>query len=192
MKYIIGLGNPGLEYRSTKHNIGFSVVKELAKENKIKLKDKRYSAIMGRGMISGEEVVLVLPQTYMNRSGDTVGDLVRNEIGSLEDLIVVCDDINLKMGRVRLKKQGSAGGHKGLESIITSLGRDDFARLRVGIATDIHKGDITRYVLTPFKRNQRKNVSHAMSLAADSLLCWVEKGMDEAMNKFNIKKVSAS
>lgn len=192
MKFIVGLGNPGLEYKSTKHNIGFSVVKELAKENKIKLKEKRYSALMGKGRILGEEVVLVLPQTYMNRSGDTVGDLVRDEIKSLEDLIIVCDDINLKLGRVRLKKQGSAGGHKGLESIIAELGKDDFARLRIGIATDVHKGDITRYVLTPFKRNQRKNVSHVIALAVDSLTCWVEKGMDEAMNKFNIKKVSTS
>ena len=84
VKYIIGLGNPGLEYKSTKHNIGFSVLKELAKENKIKLKEKRYSALMGKGRILGEEVVLVLPQTYMNRSGDTVGDLVRDEVKSLE------------------------------------------------------------------------------------------------------------
>ena len=192
MKCIIGLGNPGLEYKTTKHNIGFSVVKELAKDNKIKLKEKRYSAVMGKGRISGEEVILILPQTYMNRSGDTVGDVVRNEIKSIEDLIIICDDINLKLGRVRLKKQGSAGGHKGLESIISVLGRDDFARLRVGIATDIHKGDITKYVLTPFKKNQRKNVSHVVSLAVDSVKCWVEKGMDEAMNKFNIKKVATS
>ena len=192
MKCIIGLGNPGLEYKTTKHNIGFSVVKELAKDNKIKLKEKRYSAVMGKGRISGEEVILILPQTYMNRSGDTVGDVVRNEIKSIEDLIIICDDINLKLGRVRLKKQGSAGGHKGLESIISVLDRDDFARLRVGIATDIHKGDITKYVLTPFKKNQRKNVSHVVSLDVDSVKCWVEKGMDEAMNKFNIKKVSTS
>jgi len=192
MKYIIGLGNPGLEYRSTKHNIGFSVVKELAKENKIKLKEKRYSAIIGRGRICGEEAVLVMPQTCMNRSGETVGDLARDEIKSMEDLIVVCDDINLKLGRVRLKKHGSAGGHKGLESIISDLGRDDFARLKIGIATDIHRGDITRYVLTPFRRNQRKNVSHLIALAVDSLTCWVEEGMDEAMNKFNIKKAATS
>ena len=192
MKFIIGLGNPGLGYRSTKHNVGFSVVKELAKENKIKLKEKRLSAVMGKGRISGKEVTLVMPQTYMNRSGDMVGDLMRDGIRSIEDLIIVCDDINLKLGRIRLKKQGSAGGHKGLESIIAALGRDDFARLRIGIATDIHKGDITRYVLTPFRRNQHKNVSHAISLAADSLICWIEKGMDEAMNKFNIRRAATS
>lgn len=192
MKYIVGLGNPGLEYNATKHNVGFLIVKELAKENKIKIKESRYLALLGKGRILGEEVTLVLPQTYMNRSGDTVGDLLRNDVKSVEDIIIVCDDINLKLGRVRLKKQGSAGGHKGLESIIAATGRDDFARLRIGIATDVHKGDITRYVLTPFRRNQRKNVAHVITLAADSLKCWIKEGMAAAMNKFNIKKVATS
>lgn len=193
MKYIIGLGNPGLEYRSTRHNIGFDVVKDLAKENKIKIKEKRYAALIGRGKILGEDVILVLPQNYMNRSGDTVSDLVKDEtIKDLGDIIVVCDDINLKLGRIRIKKHGSAGGHKGLESIISDLGRDDFARLRVGIATEVHKGDITRYVLAPFKRRERKNVAHIILLAQDSLTCWVKKGIDEAMNKFNIQKISTS
>ena len=192
MKLIVGLGNPGSEYRFTKHNIGFSVVKELAKENKIKIKEKRYAALIGRGKISGKDVVLVLPQTYMNRSGDTVSDLIRDEIKDLSDLIVVCDDINLKLGRIRIKKHGSAGGHKGLESIISDLKMDDFARLRIGIATEVHKGDITRYVLAPFKRKERRNVAHVVSLAEDALTCWVEKGMDEAMNKFNIKKIATS
>ena len=192
MKYIIGLGNPGIEYKTTKHNIGFAVLQDLAKENRIKTKERRYSALIGRGKISGEDVVLALPQTYMNRSGDTVGDLVREEIESIDDLIIICDDINMKLGRIRMKKKGSAGGHKGLESIISVLGRDGFARLRIGIATGVHKGDITHYVLTPFKRNQHKNVSHAISLAREALTCWITEGMDKAMNKFNIKKAATS
>jgi PTH1 family peptidyl-tRNA hydrolase len=192
MKFIIGLGNPGPEYKTTKHNIGFAVLQGLAKENKIKIKEKRYSALIGRGKIAGYDVVLVLPQTYMNRSGDTVGDLIRKEVGPADDLIIICDDINMKLGRVRMKKKGSAGGHKGLESIISVLGRDGFARLRIGIATDVHKGDITRYVLTPFRRNQHKNVSHLLSLAREALECWIVKGMDAAMNKFNIKKAATS
>ncbi len=192
MKYMIGLGNPGLEYKTTKHNIGFAVLQGLAKENRIKIREKRYSALIGRGRIAGYDAVLVLPQDYMNRSGDTVGDLFREEMGPSDDIIVICDDINMKLGRIRLKKRGSAGGHKGLESIISVLGRDDFARLRIGIATDVHKGDITRYVLTPFKRNQRKNVSHVLSLAQEALECWITKGMDTAMNKFNVKKAATS
>jgi len=189
---MIGLGNPGVEYKSTKHNIGFAVLQSLAKENKIKIKEKRYSSFIGRGKIAGVDVALVLPQTYMNRSGDTIGDLFREEIGPSDDLIVVCDDINMKLGRIRIKKKGSAGGHKGLESIISVLDRDDFARLRVGIATEDHKGDITRYVLAPFKRNQRKNVSHILSLAREALECWLTSGMDAAMNKFNVKKAATS
>jgi peptidyl-tRNA hydrolase, PTH1 family len=192
VKFIVGLGNPGFEYNSTRHNIGFSVVKELAKENKIKIKEKRYAALIGRGKINREDAVLVLPQTYMNRSGDTVGDLVREEIEELDDLIVVCDDINLKLGRVRLKKQGSAGGHKGLESIISQLGRDDFPRLRIGIAAEVHKGDITRYVLAPFRRKEHKSVAHIVSLAGDALSCWMEDGIDEAMTRFNIMKAATS
>ena len=192
MKYMIGLGNPGLEYKTTKHNIGFAVLQALAKENRIKIKEKRYSALIGRGKISGVDVALVLPQTYMNRSGDTAGDLFHEEIGPSDDLIVICDDINMKLGRIRMRKEGSAGGHKGLESIISVLGKDDFARLRIGIATDIHRGDITRYVLTPFKRNQRKNVSHALSLAQEALECWIAKGIDACMGKFNVKKVATS
>ncbi len=192
MKVIIGLGNPGLEYKSTKHNIGFAVLQDLAKEKKIRIKEKRYSALIGKGRISGVDVLLVLPQTYMNRSGDTAGDIFREEIGPSDDLIIVCDDINMKLGRIRMKKRGSAGGHKGLESVISALGRDDFARLRVGIATQIHKGDITRYVLTPFKRKEHKNVSHAHGLALEALECWITDGMDRAMNKFNVKKAATS
>lgn len=192
MKYIIGLGNPGLEYRSTKHNVGFAVVKELAKEYGIKIKEKRYSSLVGRGRIEAHAAVLIMPETYMNRSGEAVSDLVRDAAVPLDDIIVICDDINLKLGRIRLKKQGSAGGHKGLESIISALGTGDFARMRIGIATDIHKGDITRYVLTPFKKRLHKNVSHVISMACDALVSWMEKGMDEAMNRFNTKKIATS
>ena len=192
MKVIIGLGNPGLEYKGTKPNLGFAVLHDLAKDNRIKIKEKRYSALLGRGQVAGADVLFVLPQNYMNRSGDIVGDIIREEMGPLDEFIIVCDDINMKLGRVRMKIRGSSGGHKGLGSIISVLGRSDFARLRIGIATDIHKGDITRYVLTPFKRNQHKNVSHVLSLAKEALECWITDGIDTAMNKFNVKKAATS
>lgn len=192
MKFIIGLGNPGLEYKATKHNIGFLVVGNLAKENKIKINQKLHFSLIGRGKIGEEDVVLVLPQTYMNLSGKAVGEVFRQEVKNIEDLVVVCDDINLELGKIRLKKQGSSGGHKGLDSIMHTLGRDDFARLRVGIATEVHKGDITNYVLTPFKRKEKRNVSHVISLASDALSCLAEKGIDTAMNTFNKRKVGTS
>jgi PTH1 family peptidyl-tRNA hydrolase len=189
---MIGLGNPGLEYNHTKHNIGFEVVKALAKASGIKINKRLHFSVMGAGSIAGEDVTLVLPQTYMNLSGNAVGELFRSDAKRIKDLVVICDDINLELGRIRLKKQGSSGGHKGLESIIHTLGTSDFARLRVGIATEVHKGDITNYVLSPFKRKDMRNVAHAVSLAEDAVTVMVGEGMDQAMNKFNKRKTGAS
>lgn len=192
MKFIVGLGNPGLEYNSTKHNIGASVVKSLAKENGIKINKKLHFSLLGKGKIRGEEIVLVTPQTYMNLSGKAVGELFRQEIKKIEDLLVVCDDINLELGRIRLRKEGSSGGHKGLESIIQTLGRNDFARLKIGIATEVHKGDITNYVLSPFKRKEMRNVKHVIALAQETVVSMIEKGIEPAMSKFNKRKIGTS
>src|SRR3989338_3212819 len=192
MKFIIGLGNPGLEYKSTKHNIGFAIVKLLAKENDIKINKKLHFSLVGKGKIAGEDAVLVLPQTYMNLSGNAVSELFRKEIKDIKDLIVICDDINIELGRIRLRKEGSSGGHKGLESIIHTLGRDDFARLRVGIATDAHRGDITNYVLSPFKRKEMRNVNHVVALASETITSSIKDGIDKAMSKFNKRKIGTS
>jgi len=192
MKFIVGLGNPGLEYRRTKHNIGFEVVKALAKEHGIKLSKKAHLSIFGKGRISGADVMLVMPQTYMNLSGNAVSEAFKGDADKVKDLIVICDDINLELGKIRLKSQGSSGGHKGLESIIDTLNRDDFARLRVGIATDIHRGDITNYVLSPFRRKEMRNVAHVIALARDAMTVLIESGMETAMSKFNKRKVGTS
>lgn len=192
MKFIIGLGNSGLEYRLTKHNIGFNVVRLLAKEHKIKIDQEMHFSLIGRGKIFGEDVVLVLPQTFMNLSGKAVGELVSHEVKDIADIIVVCDDINLELGKIRMRKQGSSGGHKGLESIVRILGRDGFPRLRVGIATEVHKGDITGYVLTPFKRRETRNASHAIILAKDALAYMLKNGIDKAMSTFNKRKARTS
>lgn len=193
MKYIIGLGNPGPEYSLTKHNIGSTVVKAIAKEARIKINKRLRSSIFGKGRILGEDVMLILPETYMNLSGKAVGELFTKGLArSIDDLLIICDDINMELGRIRLRVKGSAGGHKGLESIIQMLGRDDFARLRVGIATEAHKGDITNYVLSPFKRKNMRNVSHVVALAKDACFYLIAKGVEEAMNKFNRRKVGTS
>lgn len=192
MKIIVGLGNPGFEYRSTKHNIGFEVVKALAKTNKIKINKAVHFSLLGKGKIAGEDVILALPQTYMNLSGKAVGELFRQEAKNISDLLIICDDINIELGRIRLKKEGSSGGHKGLESIIHTLGVNDFARLRVGIATDVHRGDITGYVLAPFKRKEKRNVIHVITLAGDAVTCMIGEGIDKAMTKFNKKKIGTS
>ncbi len=192
MRFIVGLGNPGEEYAGTKHNMGSVVVKELAKECSIKINKKMHSSLLGRGKISGEEVTLMLPQTYMNLSGNAVGALVSREVGDLKDLIVVCDDINLELGKIRLKRSGSSGGQKGLESIIRVIGTGEFSRLRVGIATDVHRGDITDYVLSPFKHKELRNVAHSVSLAKDALRSAVEYGIEKAMARFNKRKAGTS
>ena len=192
MKFIVGLGNPGEEYTGTKHNIGFAVVKEFAKECGINMKKKMHFSLLGRGKVSGEDVTLVLPQTYMNLSGNAVGELVRREVKDLKDIVVVCDDINLELGKIRMKKSGSSGGQKGLESIIHTIGTDEFPRLRVGIATEVHRGDITDYVLSPFKHKELRNVSHAILLAKDALRGAVETGIEKAMSKFNKRKAGTS
>ena len=192
MRFVVGLGNPGEEYVGTKHNMGFAVVKELAKEYGIKMTKKMHFSFLGRGKISGEEVTLVLPQTYMNLSGNAVGELVRREVKDLKDLVVVCDDINLELGKIRMKRSGSSGGQKGLESIIHIIGTDEFPRLRVGIATDVHRGDITDYVLSPFKHKELRNVSHSVLLAKDALVGIFEDGIDKAMAKFNKRKAGTS
>ncbi|MFA6321590.1 MAG: aminoacyl-tRNA hydrolase [Candidatus Omnitrophota bacterium] len=192
MKIIIGLGNPGLEYKGTKHNIGFEVVAAFAKENNIKINKRLHSSMVGKGRMNGEDVILVLPQTYMNLSGKAAGEVCGKEMKDISDLVVVCDDINIELGRIRLRKSGSSGGHKGLASIISTLGHDDFARLRVGIATEIHKGDITNYVLSPFKRKEMRNVAHVVDMAKDALTCMLKDGIDTAMVKFNKSKIGTS
>ncbi len=192
MKFIVGLGNPGEEYSGTKHNIGFAVVRELSKELGVKMTKKIHFSLLGRGNISGEDVTLVLPQTYMNLSGNAVGELVRREVKDLKDIIVVCDDINLELGKIRMKKSGSSGGQKGLESIIHVMGTDVFPRLRVGIATGVHRGDITDYVLSPFRHKELRNASHAIMLAKDAIRSAVEEGLDKAMSKFNKRKAGTS
>lgn len=192
MKFIVGLGNPGLEYKATKHNIGFAVVEKLAKDNKIKTKERLHFSLIGSGRIEGEDVTLVLPQTFMNLSGNALGELVSRRAKRIEDILVVCDDINLELGKIRLKKQGSSGGHKGLESIVHTLKRDDFARLKVGIATEVHRGDITGYVLSPFKRRQLRNVAHVIGLAQEAITSMIKDGIDKTMNKYNKRKVGTS
>jgi PTH1 family peptidyl-tRNA hydrolase len=192
MKFIIGLGNPGGEYSGTKHNIGFAVVHEIAKEYGIEIDKEIHSSLMGKGRINGESVVLFLPQTYMNLSGKAVADLFDEQVKSPVDVIVICDDINLKLGRIRLKHKGSSGGHKGLKSIIDELGMNEFVRLRIGIATDIHKGDISNYVLAPFRRKDKKHVEHVVTMAKEAVIYWMKNGIEKAMTRYNTKSVGTS
>ncbi|UCC69053.1 MAG: aminoacyl-tRNA hydrolase [Armatimonadota bacterium] len=185
MKIIVGLGNPGLRYRRTRHNFGFVVVGALAKQRRLRFRRGRYQCTRAQGQIGKERVLLVRPQTYMNASGRCLGPLFRQSGGSLRDLMVVCDDVNLDLGRMRLRRSGTAGGHKGLESIIKHLGTSAFPRLRLGVGQPPEWMDMMSYVLGVFRRGERPLVDEVLARAVQALETWVYHGVEEAMNRFN-------
>jgi PTH1 family peptidyl-tRNA hydrolase len=183
MKIIVGLGNPGREYQGTRHNIGFKVVDILSKRHKIPVKARRDRAFMGEGTILGEKVILLKPITYMNLSGEAVAQAARRYRADAADILVICDDVNLPLGRLRVRVKGSAGGHNGLKSIIHSLRSDEFPRIRVGIGST--SGDMVDHVLSRFHPQERRAVHDCTERAADAVECALAEGIDAAMNKFN-------
>ena len=191
MKLIVGLGNPGFRYRNTRHNVGFLAIKELSKKLKVSINKKKYDGVFGKGSFGMEEIVLFMPQTYMNLSGEAVKKLIRKINVKPEDLLVICDDFNLKLGFIRLKRQGSYGGHNGLESIIGSLGTEKFPRLRIGIGQDTKLSDVVRFVLTSFKGDEKPALKEAIKEARDCAISWLGDGAETAMTKFNRKQISA-
>lgn len=188
MKAIIGLGNPGLKFRSNRHNVGFLVVKSLARKFNIRLRRRECSCLLGKGRIGGYEVVLALPLTYMNLSGQAVSAVVkRHKVGS-KDLLVICDDVSLPVGKIRIRPRGSAGGHKGLRSIITELGSDDFSRLRVGIGLPPRQDrevELKTYVLADFKKGELKEIDKAVATAVETTQVWTTEDIVSAMNRYN-------
>ena len=185
MKLIIGLGNPGLRYKNTRHNIGFSLVKEISKEFGIALKKSMYSGLLGRGAIRGKRVILFTPRTYMNLSGQAARKALLKEKISLEDSLVACDDINLKFGFIRLRKKGSSGGHNGMNSIIEHLGTGDFPRLRIGVGKSHKISDLEKFVLKPFDSAERPLLKGIIARASRCAALWVKDGPEAAMSKFN-------
>jgi peptidyl-tRNA hydrolase, PTH1 family len=186
MKLIVGLGNPGLFYAHSRHNIGFQVIKELAKIHKVRLaRDKASCSLAGKSKFGHSDVVLALPQTFMNLSGKAVTVLLKKYKIDSEDLLVVCDDLDLEFGRVRIRKSGSAGGHNGLKSIIESLSSQEFARLRLGIGRPPAGIEASDFVLMPFGAKERKSLKGIISKAVNCCELWVEAGITESMNIFN-------
>lgn len=186
MKLIIGLGNPGEKYKYTRHNIGADVAKRIAKSNNISLRKRSRSlSRYGEGKIGGEQVNIILPLTYMNLSGRAVGSTVRDKKIDLSDILVICDDADLKLGNIRIRPKGSSGGHRGLSSIIENLGSEAFARLRVGIGKN---GDLKNHVLSAFGKDEIDKVEDIQKKAADAVLCWLTKGIVKAMNLYNARE----
>ena len=185
MKLVIGLGNPGSEYAGTRHNVGFDVIAELARRHGVGQPQQKYQAEQLDILIHGEKVALVSPLTYMNRSGESVWQFVRFYKPENDQIVVICDDLNLPTGRLRWRPSGSAGGQNGLKDIIGRLGHQDFPRLRVGIGRPTGKKDVTSWVLGRFKPEEKEDVEHAVLRAADSVEYWINHGIEQTMTMFN-------
>jgi peptidyl-tRNA hydrolase, PTH1 family len=186
MKLIAGLGNPGKRYTNTRHNIGFQTVEMLAEKNATKLKKKLFSdARECRFIVSGNKAVIIQPLLFMNLSGVVVARHAGRLKISSEDILIVCDDINLPLGSVRIRPKGSSGGHNGLNSVIKSLNTEQVARLRLGIKTEGNVFDLSRYVLSAFSKQEVPEVRAAIKKAAAACECWVMNGAEKTMRIYN-------
>lgn len=189
MHIIIGLGNPGKEYQRTRHNIGFDVIDVLSEKLGIALTKSAMHGLIGEGFLDGEKVVLVKPQTYMNLSGQCVTELVSWYKAPMENVLVIYDDIDLPLGKLRLRASGSAGTHNGMRSVIGLLGRQDFPRLRVGVGTKPEGWELADWVLSHYQTpEERKTQFDAFLLAADTAVDWVKNGLESAMRTANAPK----
>jgi PTH1 family peptidyl-tRNA hydrolase len=187
MKLIIGLGNPGRKYENTRHNVGFKTAYALADKYKIRLNTKTFSSLIGKGRIFSEDVIIALPQTYMNNSGEAVRMIFLRKKMEPKDILVICDDVNLELGIIRIRPAGSSGGHKGLASIIDHLDSGDFARLRIGIGKETGSPALSGYVLSPFKKNEAKTLEGVIGSAVECCEAWIKEGAERAANRFNLK-----
>ncbi len=184
MRLIVGLGNPGIEYAWTPHNLGFLVVDMLAEQAGIRVTRPEAKSYVGRGKIAGHEVVLAKPQTMMNLSGLAVRELVGRAECEPSDVIVVCDDFALPWGMIRVREHGSAGGHNGLKSVISALGTMEFPRVRLGVQPAELKGDLREYVLRQIRRDEEDIVAEEIEQGAEAVKMIVEEGIARAMNHF--------
>jgi len=186
MFLIAGLGNPEKKYEGTRHNIGFDAVRILADKSNITLNKNKFRAIVGEGYIGGEKVILVLPQTYMNLSGESVGEIASFYKIENEDIIIIHDDISLETGRLRIRPKGSAGGHNGLKSIISHLGNDNFCRIKIGVGAPKHEDyDLADYVLGSFSKEENTILVPVLKDAASAVECIIKQSVSDAMNKYN-------
>ncbi|HET9803315.1 MAG TPA: aminoacyl-tRNA hydrolase [Candidatus Acidoferrum sp.] len=185
MRLIVGLGNPDPEYQWTPHNLGFLAVDELANRGGIRVERPEGKALVGRGRLAGQEVLLAKPQTYMNLSGVSVRELLGKYELTPDDLLVLWDEVQLPWGSIRLSPDGSAGSHNGAKSVMGSIGTQKFARLRLGCGPDHPLGSRKEYVLRPMKKAELEVASEEVALAGDAVELWISNGIDAAMNKFN-------
>jgi len=192
MKLIVGLGNPGRGYANNRHNVGFVCLNHFARTQGIRFDKKQGKARIGIGEVAGSKVVLARPQTYMNLSGQSVSRLIKKFNINLDDLLVIHDDLDLPLGKIRIRHGSSSGGHKGIDSIISSLGNQDFSRLRVGIGrpttedfAETSEADIVAYVLSNFTSEEKQIVVQVIPRVSEAIYCLLSQGLVAAMNKYN-------
>lgn len=189
---MVGLGNPGLKYEFTRHNIGFRIVDSLAQDIEVEFKKvKSYYSLISRGMINNHKVILIKPQTFMNLSGRAVSKVVSYYKIPFQDLLIVYDDLNLELGQVRIRKKGSAGGHKGIESIMQYLNSEDIPRLRIGIGNPLvnFNFDCVSYVLSNFNGDEKDKIKKVTQLSTEAIKTIIEDGFEKAMRKYNRKLI---
>jgi PTH1 family peptidyl-tRNA hydrolase len=186
LNLIAGLGNPGERYKNTRHNLGYRVVDFLAKKNKKRFKPGRGEFLFCEIKIKDEQIYLMKPLTFMNSSGVAVADAIDNFNLGIENLFVVCDDVNLPLGKIRIREKGTDGGHKGLRSIIYQLNSIDFARLRMGIGDTPEEVDLEKFVLEDFKPEEKEKKDQMVKRAALAVECAVMNGIEDSMSRFNV------
>lgn len=184
-KLIVGLGNPGAKYRGTRHNAGYMVLAELAKRRSCGKPSRKFQGEVLEISAAGKNVMLLCPTTYMNLSGQAVGEAMRFYKLGFSDLLVVSDDVDLPVGRIRFRDSGGSGGQKGVRDIINRIGSEKFSRLRVGVGRPPEGVDTADYVLSEFRSEEKDQIESSIQRAADAVLCWVENGTEEAANRFN-------
>ncbi len=191
MKLIVGLGNPGRRYVNNRHNIGFMCLNHFARTQGIRFDKKQGQARTGTGEVAGNKVLVAKPQTYMNSSGQSVSLLVKKFNIDLDNLLVIHDDLDLPLGKIRIRHDGGSGGHKGIDSIITHLGSQDFPRIRIGIGRPdepfaaISEADIIAYVLSDFTPDEKQTTAQVIPGVSEAILCLLTEGLTAAMNKYN-------
>lgn len=188
MKIVVGLGNPGDEYAYTRHNVGFMTIDALARHYGVTNWKNKFDALIAEIKIDGEPILLVKPQTFMNLSGTAVGQIFRWYKASLDDVIAIYDDMDLPVGKVRLRKRGSSGGHRGVESLLVHLGKEEFPRVRIGVGRPQPGWTVNAHVLANFPKEEQPTIAETVVGLVPAIECIVKEGIDKAMNQFNLKK----
>ncbi len=187
MKVIVGLGNKGLKFAKTRHNIGFEVVELLAHRHNINMNARKFKGLIGQGFIEGEKVLLVMPLTYMNLSGECVRAILDFYKLDEEDLLIIYDDLSMNVGALRIRNKGSAGGHNGIKNIISHLGHDNFLRYKVGIGPQPRGVKSEVFVLKHFMKKEMDDVERGIEHSANGVEAYIKNGIDYAMNNYNKK-----